>query len=164
MSSVSSKSTYQFPKHNCASRILLCGPSYGDITYFASFILDSQKIIAWAFEHGNSVWSSDKNEQTARKFLPIWLSLANDSRDDYFTILDGPMRQVLMPYIYDFYLNGWLSYYCHQCSSHHNKIIENDHDHQSHDGLSKKWIEEWLCPNEHIIHHKNEELRWIRKN
>jgi len=161
-SRVSVEKEYEFPSHICASKIIITGPSYGDKTYFASFIVDADKLISWAFDHSKGVWSSSKNEQKAREILPVWMAIKSEDKESYISILDGPMRQVLAPYIYDFYLKGWVSYYCHLCHSQHQKLTENDHDHQS-QGAHSSWIVEWICPNGHIIHRKQHDLMWIKK-
>jgi hypothetical protein len=85
--------------------------------------------------------------------------VSNES-NDYITLIDMPMRQVLVPYTYDFYLKGWLDVYCHQCSEFYDKLVDNDHNHQM-VGHTSNWTEEWLCPTGHILHHKEQEIRWI---
>ena len=153
---------YQPPILRCSSNIVICGPVYGDKKYSGTFIIATDKLITWAFEHSKDVWSSNKGEQKAREFLPIWLSIENRERDLYFSLLDSSMRHVLMPYLYDFFLKGWVTVYCYQCHQNHNMFIENNFDHQIH-GQTSKWVEEWLCPNGHILHHEHSELRWITR-
>jgi hypothetical protein len=156
----SDKSTYKYPSYQCGSSILICGPTYGDKKYFGSFTVDASKLASWTFEHSKAVWSSNKDEQKARELLPLWLSIGNLEREFYVSLLDLPMRHVLVPYLYDFYLKGWVTIYCHECHLHHHELIDNKHDHEQR-GDTNKWIQEWLCPNGHVIHHEHAELRWI---
>ena len=152
------KIQYEKPKINCSNLILLSGPAYGDRTFFGSFLLNAISLKEWAIDHSKSVWSTPNLEQQARVYLPIWLDGKLHRTGDYVTMLDMPMRQVLVPYTYDFYLKGWLSIYCHQCSKYYDTLIDNDHSH-SKVGNTSNWTEEWLCPSGHIIRHKEEEIR-----
>lgn len=153
---------YQAPEIICSKTLVLCGPCYADITYTATFLLDTQHLKDWALDHSKNIWSSNKTEQQAREALPNWLLSSPKRKSTYVAKLDYPMRQVLMPYIYDFYLKGWLQYYCHECKTHHHALTENDHD-KSSNGDTTSWVEEWLCPNGHIIHSKQESIRWITR-
>lgn len=157
------KPAYVLPSVACSSLILLSGPTYGDKTFFGSFLLNSVALREWMSDHSKSVWSSSNLEQQARLYLPTWLEKVSLEHDGYVTLLDMPMRHVLVPYTYDFYLKGWLSVYCHQCSTLYETVIENDHNHQK-TGLTSRWTAQWLCPSGHILHHAEEEIRWIVSN
>lgn len=154
---------YKQPELTCSSLILLSGPTYGDKTFFGSFLLDAVAVRAWVLDHSKSVWSSASLEQQAREFLPVWLEQATYEENDYVTLIDMPMRQVLVPYIYDFYSKGWLSIYCHECKEMHDSLVDNQHGVER-IGRTSKWTEEWLCPAGHIVHHKDEEIRLIVRN
>lgn len=157
------KPIYTHPAVACSSHILLSGPAYGDKTFLGSFLLNAVEVRDWVSDHSKSVWSSANFEQQARQYLPTWLEGVSLEDDGYVTLLDLPMRQVLVPYTYDFYLKGWLSVYCHQCSQLFETLIENDHNHQK-TGLTSRWTAQWLCPSGHILHHAEEEIRWIVSN
>ena len=154
------KPQYDIPNVDCSSLILLSGPAYGDKTFFGSFLVNAVSLRAWALDHSKSVWSTANLEQQARVFLPTWLDGVTNNDDGYVTLIDMPMRQVLVPYTYDFYLKGWLVVYCHQCSKFYDTLVDNDHSHQK-VGHTSNWTEEWLCPSGHILHHKEQEVRWI---
>jgi hypothetical protein len=154
------KPQYDIPNVDCSSLILLSGPAYGDKTFFGSFLVNAVSLREWTFDHSKSVWSTANLEQQARVFLPTWLDGVTNNDDSYVTLIDMPMRQVLVPYTYDFYLKGWLSVYCHQCSKFYDTLVDNDHSHQK-VGHTSNWTEEWLCPSGHILHHKEQEVRWI---
>jgi hypothetical protein len=157
-------SPYVKPSIECSSLILLSGPAYGDKTFFGSFLLNSVSLLEWALDHSKNVISSSHLEQQARVFLPVWLEGVSYESKNYITLIDMPMRQVLVPYTYDFYLKGWLSVYCHKCSKSYDTLIDNDHNHQK-VGHTFNWTEEWLCPVGHILHHSEEGMRLIiRKN
>jgi hypothetical protein len=156
----SSKPKYLHPAIDCSSLILIAGPAYSDKTFFGSFLLNAVSLREWALDHSKSVWSSANFEQQARVFLPVWLESASYESNDYITFIDMPMRQVLVPYTYDFYLKGWLSVYCHQCSVFYDTLVDNNHNHQK-VGHTSNWTEEWLCPSGHILHHKEQEIRRI---
>ena len=151
---------YESPKNACSSLILLSGPTYGDKTFFGSFLLNAVSVREWVLDHSKSVWSTANLEQQARIFLPVWLDGVSYEDDDFITLIDMPMRQVLVPYTYDFYLKGWLSVYCHQCSDFYDTLVEKDDNHQK-VGNTSNWTEEWLCPSGHILHYKEQEVRWI---
>jgi hypothetical protein len=160
MAKPNEKAKYDQPKIDCSNLILLAGPAYGDKAYLASFLLSAVSLKEWAIDHSKSVWSTANLEQQARGYLPIWLDDTNNTNDGYVTMIDMPMRQVLVPYTYDFYLKGWLSIYCHQCKRFYDTLIDNAHSHQK-VGNTSNWTEEWLCPSSHVIHFKEEEIRWI---
>jgi hypothetical protein len=151
---------YDKPKDECSSLILLSGPSYGDKTFFASFFLDVVACKEWSLDHSKSIWCSDKAEQEARVFIPEWFSTVTRNDDSYITLIDPKMRSVLVPYSLDFYQKGWLNYYCHGCHEFHDSMIDNTSEVVK-DGSNRSWVEEWQCLNGHIIHHKEQELRWI---
>jgi hypothetical protein len=151
---------YLIPQYECSSKILLCGPTYGDITYFGSFLLDSLAIKEWTLDHSKNVFSTNKLEQQARQFLPIWLDSVKSDSASFITLLDHPMRNVLVPYAFDFYTRGWLKVYCHQCCDEYDSIVDNEHDLLKF-GNKSSWTDEWLCPKGHILHHKDQEVRWI---
>jgi hypothetical protein len=157
------KPIYLLPETDCSSLILLAGPAYGDKTFFGSFLLNSVAVREWVSDHSKGVWSSANFEQQARQHLPTWLEKVSLEDDGYVTLIDEHMRHVLVPYTYDFYLKGWLTAYCHQCSMLYDTLIDNDHNHQK-VGRTSQWTEEWLCPAGHILHHKEQELRWIVRN
>jgi len=154
------KPQYEKPQIDCSSLILLSGPAYGDKTFFGSFLVNAVSLREWALDHSKSVWSTASLEQQARVLLPTWLENVSYEHDGYVTLLDMPMRHVLVPYTYDFYLKGWLTAYCHQCCMLYDTLIDNDHNHQK-TGSTSQWTEEWICPSGHILHHKEQELRWI---
>ncbi len=151
---------YEKPNVDCSSLILLSGPAYGDKTFFGSFLLSAVSLREWALDHSKSVWTTANFEQQARFFLPVWLDGVSIESNNYITLIDMPMRQVLVPYTYDFYLKGWMSVYCHQCSEFYDTLVDNNHNHQK-VGHTSNWTEEWHCPSGHILHHKEEEVRWI---
>jgi hypothetical protein len=151
---------YLIPQYQCSSKILLCGPSYGDITFFGSFLLDSLAIKEWTLDHSKNVFSTNKLEQQARQFLPIWLDSVKSDSASFITLLDHPMRNVLVPYAFDFYTRGWLKVYCHQCCDEYDSIVDNEHDLLKF-GNKSSWTDEWLCHQGHILHQKENELRWI---
>lgn len=154
--------TYRAPIHKCSSLILLSGPSYGDRTFFGSFLLDAVAVKEWVLDHSKSIWTNSKSEQLAREFLPHWLEHVTYADDDCVTLLDEKMRLVLVPYTYDFYDKGWVSIYCHQCKAIHDTILDNTHNVER-VGNTSSWTEEWLCSAGHIVHHKEHEVRWIVK-
>ena len=154
------KLVYEEPKIKCSNTILLSGPSYGDKTFLGSFFLDVTASKDWMLNHSLSVFSSSKLEQQARLYLPKWCEFVTNKDADYVTLLDIHMRHVLVPYTYDFYLKGWLKCYCHQCSILHNKLLDNSSEVEKF-GNNRSWTEEWLCPNGHILHNKNQELRLL---
>jgi len=154
------KPEYEKPKIDCSISILLAGPAYGDKTFFGSFLLNAVSVREWALDHSTSVWSTAHLEQQARVFLPTWLNGITSDSNRYVTLIDLPMRQVLVPYTYDFYLKGWLSVYCHQCAVSYDSLIDNQHNQQK-AGHTSNWTDEWLCPKSHILHHKDQEIRLI---
>ena len=154
------KPVYVQPHLACSSLILLSGPAYGDKTFYGSFLLNSVALREWMSDHSKRVWSSSYLEQQARLYLPTWLEKVSLEHNGYVTLLDMPMRHVLVPYSYDFYLKGWLSVYCHHCSMLYDTLIDNMHNHQK-IGRTSQWTEEWLCPAGHTLHHKEQEIRLI---
>ena len=151
---------YLIPQYECSSKILLCGPTYGDITYFGSFLLDSLARKEWTLDHSKNVFSTNKLEQQARQFLPIWLDSVKSDSASFITLLDHPMRNVLVPYAFDFYTKGWLKVYCHKCCEEYDSFVDNEHNILK-IGNKSSWTDEWLCHQGHILHHKDHDVRWI---
>ena len=155
------KQEYTKPSLECSSLILLCGPSYGDQHYYGSFLLNAVSLKSWALEHSLNVRSVNSISQAAREYLPLWLSRTTYQQDSYITLLDKEMREVMMPYIYDFYLKGWLSAYCYECHEHHDSLTTDVHNKVQRPSTSK-WTDEWLCRNGHVLHRQDQEIRWFR--
>lgn len=151
---------YTKPSLECSSLILLCGPSYGDQYFYGSFLLNAVPLKSWALAHSLNVRSDDSTSQAAREHLPIWLSGTAYQQDSYITMLDTEMRDVLIPYIYDFYLKGWLSAYCHECLVHHDALTINVYN-QDQRQLTSQWTDEWLCCNGHVLHRQEQEIIWL---
>jgi hypothetical protein len=156
------KPRYEPPLMPCSSLIALSGPCYGDMTFFGTFLLNSVSLKVWMKDHAASVFSSDSMEQQARLHLPLWLEDVDYSCNNYVTKIDFPMRKVLVPYTYDFYLKGWIVVYCHECKSLHDAMIDNNQNIEKTDS-SVKWLEEWLCPAGHVLHRKDQEIRHIKR-
>lgn len=154
--------SYLHPLIPCSSLILLSGPAYGDKTFLGSFLLDVGASSNWISDHSKSVYSSFKLVQEARLCLPKWIFNSTPLSDSYITEIDNYMRQVLVPYTYDFYLKGWLKVYCHECSMLHDTLIDNSTNSEK-DGNVRRWVEEWQCPKGHIVHRKDEEIRIITR-
>ena len=91
---VTKEPQYLIPKYDCSTKILLCGPTYCDITFFGSFLLDAIAVKRWAVDHSKNVYSTNKVTQQARQFLPIWLDRVRSDSDNFVTLLDNPMRDV----------------------------------------------------------------------
>lgn len=151
---------YLIPQNNCSTKILLCGPTYGDITFFGSFLLDATAVKRWALDHSKNVYSTNKVTQQARQLLPTWLDSVRSDSDNFVTLIDNSMRDVLVPYAFDFYTKGWLKVYCHQCSQEYGSLVANEHDKLKF-GNKSTWTDEWLCQKGHILHRKAHEVRWI---
>lgn len=159
-SSVSKDEHYIPPILDCSNSILLSGPAYGDKTFLGSFLLDVPLSKDWIKDHAKSVFSTFKLEQEARLFLPKWCDSVSNNCDSYVTLIDVYMRHVLVPYTYDFYNNGFLKIYCHQCKSYCKELLDNSSVVEK-IGNERKLTEEWLCSNGHILHSKNQELRLL---
>jgi len=151
---------YLPPSHQCTRHILLCGSAYGDVSYHGAYLLDTQAALNWVLKHSTSVWSLRQEQQQAREYIPIWF--ANPVADDgHIALLDTQMRSVLMPYLVDFYVNGWLSIYCPQCRKNYESVTRTQFD-ADRNGPYSTWTEEWRCLAGHTIHRKNNEIRYFK--
>ena len=66
-----------------------------------------------------------------------------------------------MPYILDFYTQGWLSIYCPQCRKNYESVTRTQFD-ADRDGRYSTWTEDWRCAAGHIVHSKKNEIRYFK--
>jgi len=151
---------YMPPSYRCTRSVLLCGSAYGDVSYQGAYLLDTQGALDWVKKHSTSVWSLRQEQQQAREYIPIWFG-NSVTDDDHIALLDIQMRSVLMPYLLDFYTNGWLSIYCFQCSKGYGSVTRTQFD-ANKNGPYSYWNEEWRCLEGHIVHQKKNEIRYFK--
>jgi len=151
---------YLPPTYQCTSSVLLCGSAYGDVSYQGAYLLDTQAALNWVKKHSKSVWSLRQEQQQAREYIPIWFG--NPVQDDnHIALLDAQMRGVLMPYLVDFYKNGWLTIYCPQCRKNYPSVTRTQID-ADRNGPYSTWTENWQCQAGHIVHSKENEIRYFK--
>ncbi len=153
------KDSYVPPVNRCCRWIVLCGPVYNDKGFKGTLIVDSTEMYEWARAHATKTWCSRTSEQKAKEYFPHWISEINASSTE-MTLLDEHQRAFLQPYKLDFIRKGWSQIWCPQCQKLHSKVTENDHNHERTNKTST-WVEEWLCPEEHLLYSENQEIRWI---
>ena len=157
---VSESINYIQPSYQCTRSVLLCGSAYGDVSYRGAYLLDTQAAIEWVTKHSTSVWSLKQKHQQAREYIPVWF--ANPVLDDdHIALLDTEMRGVLMPYLVDFYTQGWLSIYCPQCRKNYESVTRTQFD-ADRNGRYSTWTEDWRCAAGHIVHSKKNEIRYFK--
>jgi hypothetical protein len=151
---------YEPPSYQCTQSVLLCGSAYGEISYKGAYLLDTQAALDWVKKHSVTVWSSKQEHQQAREYIPIWFANPVPG-DGHVALLDPSMRDVLMPYLVDFYNNGWLSIYCPQCRKNYETLTRTQFD-ADRDGPYSTWTEEWQCQAGHIVHRRKNEIRYFK--
>lgn len=113
----------------------------------------------WTKDHATKIWSSQSAQRQAKEYFPKWISDV-DPNNENVTLLDEHQRGFLKDYKLDFVLRGWSRIWCHDWKEFHREIIENDHEHERINKISK-WVSEWLYPEGHILYSEPHEIRWI---
>lgn len=151
--------TYTPPTQRCNRWILLCGPVYKDKGFRSTLFADVTKMYDWANDHAKRTWSSRSAQQEAKEYFPEWIVDVDPNNDD-ITLLDENQRGFLQDYKLDFVCKGWVRIWCHDCQKFHSEITKNDHDHEK-IGKTSRWVEEWHCPEGHLLYSEPQEIRWI---
>jgi len=141
----------------CNKDVVIVDPKYGDTHYTCKIKVAAADLLPWAEDHAANVCSSDKEEQAARKALPLWLRGAQSSIDSA-SFLPHLMYEVLKVHILDFVRNGTAKTFCLECQS----IVADVQIEK----INKKgggdwawWTDVWKCPQGHQLYYQEHELR-----
>jgi ssDNA-binding Zn-finger/Zn-ribbon topoisomerase 1 len=142
----------------CTAKVVIVSPKYGDKHYRCELIVDTDGLVPWAEHHAQSVWSSNKEEQAARKALPIWLRSAN-LNDPAPTYVSPHFVEVLQPYALDFINEGIVDVICPDCRRVVGDIVMKKLNERREDTWLW-WTDEWYCPNDHLLYREDHELHF----
>jgi hypothetical protein len=148
---------YLLEMHRCSGRIVVASSKYDSEHYFGEVIVNAEDILPWAEEHSNSCWSSRKDEQAARKALPIWVRGA-DPKDMSATYPPRPFVAVLHPYTLDFILQGIAEVICNECGATSSDVSRMRLNQRSVGRSWRMWTDEWRCHQGHLIYRQDQEL------
>lgn len=88
----------------CSREVVIVSPAYGEEHYSCEISVSAEDLFCWAEHHASAVWESVREEQAARKALPLWLQTANLD-DDSKSYVPHFMYKVLRPYVLNFVIN-----------------------------------------------------------
>ncbi|MEI6209775.1 MAG: hypothetical protein WCP20_23570 [Desulfuromonadales bacterium] len=145
----------------CTSKVLVISPKYGDKHYRCEMIAEASGLLQWAENHSKAVWSADKEVQSARIALPLWL---RGTMSDDIIPCDVPhyFYKVLVPYALNFVNLGITEIICPDCQ----KVVEHIDmrklsNHQM--GVWTCWTSEWYCENDHLLYKEAHGLHFFCK-
>ena len=153
------RGVYEPPKLRCSRWILVRGPALGSRHHRGTLLVEAKSIEDWAVGHAKGVWSTVQAEQSAREFLPAWIQ-GSDPNDESVSIPDHDMLEVLQPYDQDFIVKGRIRLWCPDCACLHESVNCDTHDNER-KGKTSTWVSEWRCPEGHVVHLEDNEIRWI---
>lgn len=140
----------------CSKDVVIVSPTYGEECYSCEIIVATKDLYPWAEHHANSVWCSDREEQAARKTLPLWLQAANVD-DDSKSYIPHFMYRALRPYVLNFVKNETAKIFCPTCQSFVGDIEMQKLDETRAAGWSW-WTDVWACPNGHQLYFEKHEM------
>lgn len=145
----------------CSNNVIIVSPKYGETHYACDIIVSAEDLVLWAEHHAEAVWSSNQEEQAARKALPLWLRGAK-IEDNSASYVPHFMYEVLRPYVLNFVNEGTAKIYCPQCKSFvYNVKMEKLHEKSS--GDWSWWTDVWTCPKGHQLYYEEHELHIYRR-
>lgn len=140
----------------CKRNVVIVSPKYGEAHYTCEIVVAAEDLLTWAEHHAGAVWSSDQEEQAARKALPIWLRGAN-SAENSSSYVSHFMYKVLRPYVLNFVNDGSANIYCLECQSFVAGVQMKKLNEKS-AGNWSWWTDIWTCPGGHQLYYEEHEL------
>lgn len=145
----------------CTRNVVIVSPKYGETHYACEIVVTAEDLAPWAEHHADSVWSSNQEEQAARKVLPIWLRGAK-SGDTSASYVPHFMYEVLRPYVLNFVNNKTATIYCLECQSFVTDIQMKELN-EKRAGDWSWWTDVWTCPRGHQLYYEEHELHIHRR-
>lgn len=145
----------------CSKNVVIVSPAYGEEHYSCEIIMAATDLLPWAEAHASAVWGSVREEQAARKALPLWLQAANI--DDSKSYIPHFMYKVLRPYVLNFVKDGTAEIYCPECQSLVSDIVMNKLDETRAAGWSW-WTDVWTCPKGHQLYFEKHDMHVHRSH
>ena len=153
------RGVYESPKVRCSKWLVVRGPVVGSKHHRGTLLVEAKSIEAWAKHHAGAVWSTVESEQGAREYLPTWLE-QSDPADDSVSIPDKDMLSVLQGYDEKFINDCSVRLWCPDCRKLHDSVDCGAYDNKR-VGKISTWVSEWRCPEGHVVHNEDQEIRWI---
>lgn len=145
----------------CGEYVVIVTPKYGETHYTCEIVVAAEDLLPWAEHHADAVWSSNQEEQAARKALPIWLRGAA-STENSTSYVPHFMYEVLRPYVLNFVNEDSAQIYCLECQSIVTDIsMEKINEKQA--GDWSWWTDIWTCPKGHRLYYEEHELHIHRR-
>jgi len=140
----------------CSKDVVIISPKYGETHYTCEIIVEAIDLLPWAEHHAEATWSSNQEEQAAKKALPLWLRGA-DSNNNTTSYVPHFMYEVLRPYVLNFVNDGATRIYCLECDSFVADVNMEKLDEKRTGGWSW-WTDVWKCPQGHQLYYEEHEL------
>lgn len=154
-------SAYLLGLPQCSRNVVIVSPRYREEHYSCEIIVATKDLLPWAEHHSSAVWSSVREEQVARKALPLWLRAANEE-DDSNSYVPHFMYEVLRPYVLNFVNNGTANIFCPVCQDFVEGIEMRKIDESQAVGWSW-WTDIWTCRTGHQLYFEKHELHVHRR-
>lgn len=145
----------------CNKFVVIVSPKYGENNYRCEIIISAADLAPWAEQHSSDVWSSNQNEQAARKALPIWLRGAK-TEDKSACYIPQFMYEVVRPYVLNFVNDQTANIYCLECQSFVDDIHMEELNRKS-AGDWSHWTDVWTCPKGHQLYYEEHDLHINRR-
>lgn len=143
----------------CAQYVVIASPKYGDEHYKCDVTVHVERLLAWAAEHAQNVFSGDDYNQAAREALPIWLSRADKQRKAA-SFMSAPLANVVRDYVSNFIDKADTHVFCPECRGYEQNIRKADFDHKA-NGNWRSWTSEWHCQNNHLLYRQHHKIRYF---
>lgn len=141
----------------CSRNVVIVSPKYGESYYTCEIAVAAKNLLPWSEHHADAVWSSNQEDQAARKALPLWLRGADLSINSA-TYIPSFMYKMLRPYALNFVKEGIAKIFCFECQAYIADVkIENLNETRS--GNSASWTEMWKCPHGHQLYCQQQSIR-----
>lgn len=142
----------------CNRNVVIVSPKYGETHYTCEIVVAADDLVPWA-EHHADTWSSNQEEQAARKALPIWLHGAK-SEDNSASYVPHFMYEVLRPYVLNFVNDDIAHIYCLECQSFVS-YVQMEKLNEKREGGWSWWTDVWRCHKGHQLYYEEHELHML---
>jgi len=145
----------------CHARVVIASPHYSDSHFACEITVGVEEILPWAEDHAEKCWSSDSEQQAAKKAMPLWFRNADLSCDEP-SYLSPNMHKVIGHYVHNFTGKESAQVICLECGSIVRDIKEDKYNEVSH--YSRLiWTSEWHCENGHQLYYQEYDVHIHRR-
>lgn len=146
----------------CSARVVIASPHYSGSHFACEITVGVEEVLQWAEGHARSTWSSDPEQQAAKKAMPLWFKNADLCFDEP-SYLSSNMYKVIDHYVHNFTSKLSAQIICLECDSIVRDLKEEKYNEMS--AYSRLiWTSEWHCENGHQMYYEEYDIHIHRRS